>query len=187
MFRELTFFEMQIFILCFYLLPEKIMLKNPININIFIDTFFYLCYHRTVIIIILGNYLFFGKKQCLGGEKMEFLNSLRDYGCDVEGGLNRMRGKVDFYKRLIAKFPEVIEENEFASYIKSGEIDKAIAHSHLIKGVTANLSFETLYQSYTKIVDLLRANRPNDALSEFEKIRELQENLVNYIKNNINE
>ncbi len=116
---------------------------------------------------------------------MEFLNSLKEYGCDIDGGLTRMRGKVDFYKRLIFKFPEVVEENEFYSLIKSGEIEKAIANSHLIKGVTANLSFETLYKSYTKIVDLLRAGKPDAAIAEFESVRDLQERLIIHIKNNI--
>ena len=103
---------------------------------------------------------------------MQFLESLKEYGCNIDIGLNRMKGKVDFYKRLISKFPEVIEENE------------AIEKTHLIKGVTANLSFDSLYNSYTKIVDLLRLGNPQAALDEFSKIEDLQEKLVEYIKNN---
>jgi HPt (histidine-containing phosphotransfer) domain-containing protein len=117
---------------------------------------------------------------------MQFLEALKEFGCNTDAGLSRMKGKVDFYKRLISKFPEVIEENEFKSLIESKQIDKAIEKTHLIKGVTANLSFDSLYVSYTEIVNLLRAGNPDAALNEFVKIEELQKNLVEYIKNNLN-
>ncbi len=42
---------------------------------------------------------------------MQFLESLKEYGCNIDVGLDRLKGKTDFYKRLISKFPEVIEEN----------------------------------------------------------------------------
>lgn len=116
---------------------------------------------------------------------MQFLNSLKDFGCDIEAGLDRLKGKADFYKRLISKFPEVIEENEFKALIVSGEIDRAIEKTHLIKGVTANLSFDSLYESYTKMVDFLRVGNPQSALEEFEKIEGLQNELVAHIKNNL--
>ncbi|MBE6747827.1 MAG: Hpt domain-containing protein [Ruminococcaceae bacterium] len=115
---------------------------------------------------------------------MQFLNSLKAYGCNIEAGLDRMKGKVDFYKRLISKFPEVIEENEFRSLIESNQIERAIEKTHLIKGVTANLSFDSLYKSYTKIVDYLRQGNPEAALKEFDEIEGLQKELVDFIKNN---
>ncbi|MBR2876061.1 MAG: hypothetical protein IKC01_02885 [Clostridia bacterium] len=115
---------------------------------------------------------------------MQFLNSLKEYGCNIDSGLIRLKGKTDFYKRLIFKFPEVIEENEFQSLIENKEIERAIEKTHLIKGVTANLSFDTLYESYTKIVEYLRANNPEDALNEFLKIKDLENRLVEHIKNN---
>lgn len=117
---------------------------------------------------------------------MQFLNSLKDYGCNIEAGLDRMKGKADFYKRLISKFPEVIEENEFRSLIETNQIDRAIEKTHLIKGVTANLSFDSLYKSYTKIVDYLRLGNPEAALKEFDEIEELQKKLVEFIKSNLN-
>ncbi|MBE6751966.1 MAG: Hpt domain-containing protein [Ruminococcaceae bacterium] len=115
---------------------------------------------------------------------MQFLESLKEYGCNIDAGLDRMKGKVDFYKRLLFKFPEVIEENEFRSLIESNEIDRAIERTHLIKGVTANLSIDSLYNSYTKIVNFLRQGNPQAALEEFDKIENLQKELVEFIKNN---
>ncbi len=117
---------------------------------------------------------------------MQFLEALKEYGCNIDVGLDRMKGKVDFYKRLLFKFPEVIEENEFRSLIESNQIDKAIEKTHLIKGVTANLSIDSLYNSYTKIVDFLRQGNPAAALEEFDKIENLQKELVDFIKNNAN-
>ena len=96
-----------------------------------------------------------------------------------------MKGKTDFYKRLISKFPEVIEENECKSLLETKQVEKAIERTHLIKGVTANLSFDSLYNSYTKIVDLLRLGNPQEALNEFSKIEDLQKNLVEHIKTNL--
>ena len=116
---------------------------------------------------------------------MQFLESLKEYGCNIDAGLDRMKGKVDFYKRLISKFPEVIEDNEFESLIRNNQIDRAIEKTHLIKGVTANLSFDLLYESYTKIVDLLRMGNSTEALNEFLKIKETQKNLVAHIKNSL--
>jgi HPt (histidine-containing phosphotransfer) domain-containing protein len=116
---------------------------------------------------------------------MQFLESLKEYGCNIETGLERLKGKTDFYKRLISKFPEVIEENECKSLLETKQIDKAIEKTHLIKGVTANLSFDSLYFSYTKIVDFLRQGNPQAALDEYLKIEDLQKNLVEHIKNNL--
>lgn len=116
---------------------------------------------------------------------MQFLESLKEYGCNIDVGLDRMKGKVDFYKRLLFKFPEVIEENEFRSLIEANEIDRAIERTHLIKGVTANLSIDSLYKSYTKIVDFLRQGNPQAALEEFDKIEILQKELVDFIKSNV--
>ena len=116
---------------------------------------------------------------------MQFLESLKEYGCNIDVGLDRLKGKTDFYKRLISKFPEVIEENECKSLLVNKQIEEAIEKTHLIKGVTANLSFDSLYFSYTKIVDFLRQNNPDSALEEYLKIEELQKNLVEHIKNNL--
>ena len=116
---------------------------------------------------------------------MQFLETLKEYGCNIDVGLDRLKGKTDFYKRLISKFPEVIEENECKSLLVNKQIEEAIEKTHLIKGVTANLSFDSLYFSYTKIVDFLRQNNPDSALEEYLKIEELQKNLVEHIKNNL--
>ena len=35
---------------------------------------------------------------------MQFLESLKEYGCNIDVGLDRLKGKTDFYKRLISKF-----------------------------------------------------------------------------------
>ena len=116
---------------------------------------------------------------------MQFLESLKEYGCNIDVGLDRLKGKTDFYKRLISKFPDVIEENECKSLLVNKQIEESIEKTHLIKGVTANLSFDSLYFSYTKIVDFLRQNNPDSALEEYLKIEELQKNLVEHIKNNL--
>ena len=116
---------------------------------------------------------------------MQFLESLKEYGCNIDVGLDRLKGKTDFYKRLISKFPEVIEENECKSLLETKQIEKAIERTHLIKGVTANLSFDSLYFAYTKIVDSLRQGNPQAALDEYLKIEELQKNLVEHIKTNL--
>ena len=116
---------------------------------------------------------------------MQFLETLKEYGCNIDVGLDRLKGKTDFYKRLISKFPEVIEENECKSLLVNKQIEESIEKTHLIKGVTANLSFDSLYFSYTKIVDFLRQNNPDSALEEYLKIEELQKNLVEHIKNNL--
>ena len=116
---------------------------------------------------------------------MQFVESLKEYGCNIDVGLDRLKGKTDFYKRLISKFPEVIEENECKSLLVNKQIEESIEKTHLIKGVTANLSFDSLYFSYTKIVDFLRQNNPDSALEEYLKIEELQKNLVEHIKNNL--
>ena len=63
---------------------------------------------------------------------MQFLESLKEYGCNIDVGLDRLKGKTDFYKRLISKFPEVIEEtDEFIDFI-AGE--KGILKKWLLLG-----------------------------------------------------
>ena len=55
---------------------------------------------------------------------MQFLESLKEYGCNIDVGLDRLKGKTDFYKRLISKFPEVIEENECKSLLETEQSDR---------------------------------------------------------------
>jgi len=111
------------------------------------------------------------------------LDDLRNLGCDIDDGLNRFLGNDSLYEKMLKKFPASIlplSENIIFD-IDNGNIKEAISNTHTIKGVAGNLSLTPLYESYTKIVTLLREEKFIDAKNIYLEILPTQEKILNLI------
>ena len=58
------------------------------------------------------------------------------------------------------------------------DYNEVIEKTHALKGVAGNLSITPLYEAYTKIVDLLRAGKPEEARPVLAQILPVQEEIV---------
>lgn len=113
---------------------------------------------------------------------MTLLEELAENGSDISDGLNRLMNNEQIYTKLLKKLPESIEKQEILPFIESGDIPTAIQNAHTIKGVTGNLSVTPLYTAYTEIVNLLRADKVDDAKKLYEETIPVQEKILNIIK-----
>lgn len=75
---------------------------------------------------------------------------------NLNEGLGRVRNNKKLYKRMLTMF---LSGGEFAALeeaLAAGDMPKAAAAAHSIKGVTGNLSLTELYKISTELTDQLR-------------------------------
>lgn len=113
---------------------------------------------------------------------MDLFEELKQLGVDIDGGLARLAGNERLYKKLLGSFAKAIHvyyvDVDFDGIDYSEEIEK----THAIKGAAGNLSVTPIYEAYTKIVDLLRTDQPEEARKILADILPLQEDIVQCIE-----
>jgi len=114
---------------------------------------------------------------------MGLLSELQTVGCNINEGKERMMGNEALYEKLLKKFPSSVFNLEVMPFIEKDDIQTAISNAHTIKGVTGNLSLTPLFTNYTQIVDLLRANKVEEAKELYIATIPIQQNIVEIIQN----
>lgn len=112
---------------------------------------------------------------------MSLFEELKELGVDVDGGLKRISGNEKLYTRLLGSFAKSINTYYVGADFDANDCNEAIEKTHAIKGVSGNLSITPVYDAYTKIVDLLRAGKPEEARPLLEQIIPVQEKIVECI------
>ena len=108
------------------------------------------------------------------------IDSLKEYGADVEDGLNRCMGNEALYFRLVTTIPSEASFAELKKCIEVRDLDTAFEKAHALKGVTGNLSLTPLYNPLVEITEHLRAREDRDyseLMTEIENQREKLENI----------
>lgn len=109
---------------------------------------------------------------------MTLLEELRTLDVDVDGGLKRINGNEKLYTKLLGSFTKSINTYKVDADFDGNDYNEIIERAHAIKGVSGNLSITPVYESYTKIVDLLRAGKPEEARPLIEEIIPVQEKII---------
>lgn len=94
---------------------------------------------------------------------MALLDELKDLKVNTDEALNRFMNNSSLYERMLLKFPPNLEKLEVLSFIEAGDVKTATENAHTLKGIAGNLSLTPLYTAYTEIVNLLRADKPDEA------------------------
>lgn len=115
---------------------------------------------------------------------MGMLDELREFGVDVDEGLQRFINNSALYEKMLHTFPSMVHSSRVSVDFDANDYDEVIEKTHALKGVTGNLSLTPLFEAYTKIVDLLRAGKPEDAREELKKVLPIQEDIINCIEKN---
>lgn len=113
---------------------------------------------------------------------MDLLEELSNEGVDIIGGLQRLGGKADFYTKMLLRVPSLIMEKPITTELIQSDFALAVENAHALKGVAGNLSVTPLYESYSKIVTLLRENNSVAASAELEKILPVQQRILSIIE-----
>lgn len=84
------------------------------------------------------------------------LEELRNWGCDIDGALERFVGDEELYKTCLYT---VLDDKSFGGLgeaLEAGQVREAFDYAHTLKGVLANMGLTPMYDITVRIVEPLR-------------------------------
>ena len=106
------------------------------------------------------------------------IDTLREYGANVDAGLARCMGKENFYLMLIGKASADTRIELLERQLSQKDLDGAFETAHALKGLLANLSLDPLTAPVVEMTELLRSRTDTDyskllqeIKAQFEKLR----------------
>lgn len=115
---------------------------------------------------------------------MGMIDELKDMGVATEEGLDRVMGDTDLYEMMLGMFVDTVRDNpvQMEEFAGGGDLEPLIKRVHTLKGVTGNLAMTPLFESYTKVLGLLRENKPQEAKAGYEQLLPKQGEILDCIK-----
>ena len=105
------------------------------------------------------------------------LDTLREFGADVDSGLARCMNNEGFYIMLVKKVIADKRLEQLEQQLKGKNLDAAFESAHTLKGMYANLSLTPITEPVSKMTELLRSKTDtdyspmlNEAKAQFEKL-----------------
>jgi len=80
---------------------------------------------------------------------------------NVEEGVKRLMNNTGLYAKLLVKFKDDTRLNELDAALNAGDIEKAKAAVHTLKGLAANLSLTELHKQSLEIETQIKAGQVN--------------------------
>lgn len=117
---------------------------------------------------------------------MVLFDELRELGVNIDEGLERLGGNAGLYERLLGSFLKTLDSHHVDPDFDCDDYASEIEKAHAIKGTSGNLSLTPIYEAYTEIVELLRADKPQEAKEVLQKTLPVQEKIVECISKNMN-
>lgn len=106
------------------------------------------------------------------------LDALKEWGCDVDGALERFIGDMGLYEVCLKT---VLSDKSFdglGESLKSGEVKVAFDHAHTLKGVLANMGLTPMYDITVRIVEPLRGCNDENLFPIYEELLQAREKLA---------
>ena len=113
---------------------------------------------------------------------MALLDELKALDVNVDEGLERMMGNSSLYERMLVKFVKVMNDLEVSPDFDNNDYSDVAELAHTIKGTAGNLSLTPIFKAYSEIMDLLRANKPEEAKEVLKGIIPVQKEILNCIE-----
>jgi signal transduction histidine kinase/CheY-like chemotaxis protein len=110
------------------------------------------------------------------------LAAVAPYGVNVTAGLARFAGKQEFYEKILRKFFQDKNFELLAEAIQSEDFAAALKAAHALKGVTSNLSIDTLAEMVSQLEQALKQQDYDQARNFFEQAKDLHEAITEVIK-----
>ena len=98
------------------------------------------------------------------------VEKLRQFGANVDEGLQRCLNNEAFYLKLVSRFLEDKSFDKLKEEISNGNLEEAFKASHALKGVLGNLSLTPLYEIIYELTELLRNQTQCDYSEYIKKI-----------------
>ena len=106
------------------------------------------------------------------------VEKLRQFGANVDEGLQRCLNNEAFYLKLVSRFLEDKSFDKLKEEISNGNLEEAFKASHALKGVLGNLSLTPLYEIIYELTELLRNQTQCDYGEYIKKYEALFQNLI---------
>lgn len=105
------------------------------------------------------------------------LDELKDWGCDVDGAMERFMGDEELYRICLHS---VLSDKSFGGLceaLQRNDVDEAFDHAHTLKGVLANMGLTPMFDITVRIVEPLRAGNSENLLPVCEELMQAKDRL----------
>ena len=106
------------------------------------------------------------------------IDSLKDFGANVDEGLARCLNKEDFYIKMVNLGLNDDKFNKLIEFVESKNLDSAFETAHALKGVVGNLALTPLLKPIEQITELLRNHTETDYSELCEEIKTQRNKLL---------
>ncbi len=106
------------------------------------------------------------------------IDTLRQFGANVDEGLERCMGMEDFYLEMVELGLSDERFNTLGDVLDSGNFDEAFETVHALKGVIGNLALAPLYNTICEITEHLRAKESVDYRALYDKLIEQRKQIL---------
>ena len=105
------------------------------------------------------------------------IDKLKEYGANIEEGLERCMGNEAFYLKMVGMMIADNSIDKLKDALADNNLDTAFEAAHALNGVAANLSLTPLTEPAVEITELLRTRTEMDFSELLGKILEQKEKL----------
>ncbi len=124
------------------------------------------------------------------GKRVEgdfFMNNLEQFyasvGSNASEIIKRLGGDSSLVIRFLSKFQADGSFDQLCSALDSGETETAFRMAHTLKGLSANLGLQTLYEQASNVTELLRAGNLEDAKAALPALEQVYNKVLDGLKN----
>lgn len=110
------------------------------------------------------------------------LEELKNWGCDIDGALERFVGDEDMYKSCLYT---LLGDKAFLGLgeaLRANQVKEAFDYAHTLKGVIANMGLTPMYQIVVRLVEPLRKGEIENLLPIYEELLQAREILARMLK-----
>ncbi len=106
------------------------------------------------------------------------LDDLRQFGANVQEGLDRCMSDEGFYLELVGMTLEDASFDRLSQAVAADDRKAAFEAAHALKGIVANVSLTPLYAQVSEMTELLRGGQEADYGAYLARILEMRADLL---------
>lgn len=108
------------------------------------------------------------------------IENLKEFGANVDEGLERCMNNKDFYLKLVTMSLDDSAFDDLGEALAKKQYSEAFEYAHKLKGVMANLALTPILEPVSELTELLRNKTDGDydglyagVIEEYKKLKEL--------------
>ncbi len=106
------------------------------------------------------------------------IDTLKDFGADVQDGVARCLNKEDFYLKMVNMGMNDAHFDALGKALQEKDFESAFEAAHALKGILGNLALTPILKPVTEITEHLRAKEDIDYAPLYEEIQAQHKRLL---------